>query len=73
MRAPGTMKRPALTRIGVLAGLAAVAVLLLADAMFAGSAHAGRGAGAANAPRAPHTQTQTRRCDPPPCPVRAVR
>jgi hypothetical protein len=66
------MRRPALARIGVLAGLAAVAVLL-AVAVSAECAHAARGAGAATALRAPHTQTQTRRCDPPPCPVRVVR
>ena len=72
MRAPETMKRLVLTRIGVLASLAAT-VLLLAIAVSAESAHAARGAGAANAPRVPHGQTVTRRCDPPPCPVRAVR
>jgi hypothetical protein len=73
MSAPGTMKRPSRARLDVLAGLVTVAVLLLAIAVSAESAHAARGAGAANAPRARHAQTLTRRCDPPPCPVRVVR
>ena len=70
MSAPQIMKRPALARIDVLAGLAAVAILL-ALAAAPESAQA-RGAGAA-ASRAPHVQTLTRRCDPPPCPARVVR
>ena len=71
MGAQQIMKRLALARLDVMAGLAAVAVLL-ALAAAPESAEA-RGAGFANAPRAPHVQTLTRRCDPPPCPARVVR
>ena len=74
MSAPGIVKRPSRARLEVLAGLAVVAVLLLADAALAASAHvsAARNAGASAAPTNAGVRTLARRCDPPPCPARLV-
>jgi len=57
---------------GVLAGLAAAAMLLLAHAAYAASAHVPAAGNATTPTNSRHTGPLERRCDPPPYPRRAV-
>ncbi len=57
---------------GAIAGLAAAAMLLLAHAAYAASAHVPAAGNATTATNSRHTGSLARRCDPPPCPRRAV-
>jgi hypothetical protein len=57
---------------GVLAGFAAAAMLLLAHAACAASARVSVTGGTTSATSNRHTGSLARRCEPPPCPRRAV-
>ncbi len=56
----------------VLAGSAAAAVLLLAHAACTAGAHVSGNGSTVMVPNSRHTGAPGRRCDPPPCPRRAV-
>jgi hypothetical protein len=57
---------------GAFAGFLAVATLLLAHAACAASAHVSSTGGTTRATNNRHTGLLARRCEPPPCPRRAV-